>query len=83
VKQPKLLVMEEFFTHMPQADREKISDTLTRAENNWTLIAVTNDPILASKCDRILIMEDGKILEEGSFEQIRKSEHFPKVFKTS
>ncbi len=83
VKQPRLLVMEEFFTHLPQADREKISYALTRPESNWTLIAVTNDPILASKCDRILIMEDGKIIEEGNFEHIRAGEHFLKVFKTA
>ncbi len=83
VKQPRLLVMEEFFTHLPLADREQISHTLTRPESKWTLIAVTNDPTLASKCDRILIMQDGQLLEEGSFEQIRNSEHFPKVFKTA
>lgn len=83
VKQPRLLVMEEFFTHLPQADRERISKTLTGEESNWTMIAVTNDPILASKCDRTLIMKNGKIIDEGTFEEIQESDHFSKVFKTT
>lgn len=82
VYRPQLLVMEEFFINFSQVDREKISSLLTARENNWTLIAVTNDPTLARNCDRILIMQDGQIIAEGDYESIRQGEHFEQVFKT-
>lgn len=83
VKQPRLMVMEEFFTHLSQSDREEISKILTAEESNWSMIAVTNDPILASKCDRTLIMKNGRIIEEGTYEEIQSSAHFTTVFKTT
>ena len=54
---------------------------LTDRKKSWTLVAVTNDPILASRCDRVFVMQDGEIVEEGTFEQIEKSVHFEKILK--
>jgi ABC-type dipeptide/oligopeptide/nickel transport system ATPase component len=44
------------------------------------MITVTDDPVLASHCDRVVIMEKGNIIEQGSFEEIQSSPHFCNVF---
>ena len=79
---PQLLAIEELMANLGYADRILISDLLTDKSQKWTLIAVTDDPVLASRCDRIVLMKEGQIIEEGSFEQIQKSIHFNKIFKT-
>ena len=78
---PQLLAIEEVMANLEYADRIRVADLLTDRAQKWTLVAVTNDPILASRCDRIVLMKGGQIIEEGNYEQIQKSFHFEKIFR--
>jgi ABC-type bacteriocin/lantibiotic exporter with double-glycine peptidase domain len=80
---PKLLAMESFLNNLEQSDRLSIVDFLTSPERPWTLIAVTDDPYLAAKSDRIIIMKDGQIIESGPFDRIQESPHFRRVLKVA
>lgn len=80
---PQLLVLENMTGFMEQSDRDRIATFLTSREHSWTLLASTDDPAFAAHCDRVIIMETGKIVADDSFENIRKSPHFAKVFKTN
>lgn len=62
VIKPKLLLLEDAFEHFEVEERKRIVDFLTSPENIWTMIAVSSDPYLSSKVDRVLIMKEGKIL---------------------
>lgn len=77
---PSLLAIEEPFDFLEKEDRARIADLLTDSPN-CTLVTVTDDALMAAKCDRIIIMQEGRIVEEGSFEKISKSKHFENVFK--
>jgi ABC-type bacteriocin/lantibiotic exporter with double-glycine peptidase domain len=81
--EPKLLAIEEFFSNLDRRDREKIAELLTNPAQPWTLVAVSDDPILAAQCDRILVMQNGTIIESGTFAEIEKSVHYLKIFKTA
>jgi ABC-type bacteriocin/lantibiotic exporter with double-glycine peptidase domain len=83
VSKPKLLAIEELMANLEYKDREQIATLLTRQDQTWTLIAVTDDPLLAARCDKVYIMDKGTIIAEGTFEEIKKTSHFPKVFKIS
>ncbi len=80
---PKLLVLESLFGNLDESDRLKIADFLTAPDKNWTLIAMTDDPIFASKCQRTIILQKGNIIEEGTFDKIQESYHFNKIFKNN
>ena len=81
VAAPQLLAIEELMANIELKDRTRIAELLTDKNQPWTLIAVTDDPILASRCDRIFIMREGEIIEQGTFSEIQKSVHFKNVFK--
>lgn len=81
VTQPQLFTFEEAFSNLESEDKTKMINLLTSKDNNWTLIGVSDDLEFARKCDRIFLLRKGKILEAGSFEEIKKSPHFKKVFK--
>lgn len=83
VSSPRLLAMEEFFSNLEPFDRERIADYLTDKNKNWTLVAVSDDPILAARCDRVVIMDHGKIVEQGPYEKICQSPHFARIFKSN
>ena len=81
ITQPQLITLEEVFTNMETDDKTKMIDLLTDRNHNWTLIGISDDVEFAQKCDRILIMRKGKIIEEGNYEAIKHSAHFKQVFK--
>jgi len=78
---PSLLAMEEMMSNLEQKDRIRISDLLTDDKEAWTLVAVTDDPILAARCDRILVMKDGNIIDDCTYASIKHSVHAKHIFK--
>lgn len=80
---PNLLVMEEPLAGLNFKDRIQIAQYLTDRRQSWTLVCVTEDPVLAALCDRVLILKDGEITLEGSFEVVQKSKDFERVFRSN
>ena len=80
---PKLLVVEEPLRFLDLRDRIRISKLLVDQSMPWSLVTVTEDPILASLCDRVMVMEEGEFIFNGSFDDLRKTEHYDKVLRVS
>lgn len=78
---PLLLTVEGFFSGMEKDDRKLVIDSLTAEDRNWTMLAVSDDPLLAQKCDRIIILQDGQIIASGSYTELKNNTHFRAVFK--
>lgn len=62
-EKPKLIVMDHTMHGLDFEDRKHISSILTDPEAKWTLLAVTSDPLMLSKCDKVVTMEYGKIVD--------------------
>lgn len=63
VHRPKLLLLERALEYIESSERNRIIDFLTDQRNDWTMIAVSDDPYLASRCTRVVTLEDGRIIE--------------------
>jgi len=83
VGKPNLLVMEEPLAALNFKDRLNIAHFLTDKTKPWTLVCVTEDPVLAALCDRVLIMKEGEIIFDGPFEAAQKTKDFDKVFRSN
>lgn len=66
VVNPTLLFADEPTGNLDQQTGETVIDLLFRmnAETNTTLVLVTHDPGLASRCDRVLHMDGGRFERE-------------------
>ncbi|MBK9336913.1 MAG: hypothetical protein IPM98_10120 [Lewinellaceae bacterium] len=62
-------------------DRLRIGRLLTDRSHNWTLICVTADPLLASLCDRVIVLQEGQIVLESGFDDVQKTEHYERIFR--
>lgn len=80
---PKLLVMEEPLGNLNPKDRLLIARLLTRKQQPWTLVNVTTDPMMASLCDRIIVLRQGRIVFDGTFEEVEKTEHYERIFRVN
>jgi ABC-type multidrug transport system fused ATPase/permease subunit len=68
LKEPRLLMIEGFHRMGDKGTRQKIAEYVTAQP--WTLIALSNDPNLASLCDRVVVLNGGQIQVQGTFEDI-------------
>ena len=75
-EKPNLLVTTDFLGGFEKAEKLKLISLLLDKSNGWSLLSVTNDPALLANCDRILLMEKGVVVAEGTFEQMKKNQLF-------
>ncbi len=71
VAKPKLLLLEDAFEYLDQVDRRNIIDFLFSSEHTWTVIASSPDQYIAKVATKIAIMNEGKIVKTGTFEELK------------
>ncbi len=78
---PKLLILESFENYLEPNEYKKIIDDLLDIKNTWTVVAVSNDPYLAQKCDQVYVLKEGSIMVNGPFHKIKEDEYVQQIFK--
>ena len=78
---PKLFIMDKPLQLLEKKDKMLIADFLTDKTKDWTLVVASNDATLAQKCDKIFVMKHGKIIDEGTFDEIKSKEYYDELFE--
>ena len=78
---PSLILLEDHFMQLEKDDTDRIINYLTDKNNPSTVITVTNDPKLASRFDRVLVLNKGEMMDCGSFTLLSQKDWFKKIFK--
>jgi len=68
VRKPRLLVLGSLLEQLEPSIRMKIIYELTDPKQAWTFVIVSNDPVVAEACNRVLVMRKGKILHDDTAE---------------
>lgn len=68
---PRLIVLDDFFQNLDATSRSLILGVLTDRRRPWTVLAVSNDPQLLSAFDRVLVIDQGRVIREGHFDTLR------------
>lgn len=71
VHNPRVLLLEEAFEHLDDRCRFDIIDYFTDKSHDWTLVASTSDPYLLRKVDEVVVLEKGKLIGKGAYEEIK------------
>ncbi|RFC53549.1 peptidase domain-containing ABC transporter [Brumimicrobium aurantiacum] len=70
VDKPKLLLLEYSLEHLNFPDKMKIMDFIYDKSNNWTVIAISKDLEVARKSDNVIIMNEGRITAQGTYDEL-------------
>jgi ABC-type bacteriocin/lantibiotic exporter with double-glycine peptidase domain len=65
VNKPKFVMLSNCFEHLDKNEKLRLMAFLTDKKNSWTLLVISNDPIITSACDREMILERGRIVIEN------------------
>ncbi|MFN0049452.1 MAG: peptidase domain-containing ABC transporter [Cytophagales bacterium] len=77
-EKPKMLVMDdEVFTE--QNEKKQLQRLFFTHQNDWSLVMVTNDPMLLSNSDKVLFLHNGTIYKQGPFTEMLKDDDFAKL----
>lgn len=64
---PRLVLFDDLFMNLLAEDRRRLLSILTDPSRDWTVIAVSHDPVLLEAFDRVIVIRDGSIAADGSF----------------
>ena len=67
---PNLLLLDEPTSSMDQQTEAKVVANLHKYSADKTLIIITHRNALLSICDRVLVIEDGKVIADSTPEQL-------------
>ncbi len=77
-KRPAMLILNDFFNNFSKRERLKLIELVTDHARKWTLIVVSNDPLVMAACDNVLYLENGEQKAYGPFEDLIKKEEILK-----
>lgn len=78
IKDPEILLFDDCLSAVDTETEEEILNNLTRISANKTVIIVSHRVSSAKNADKILVLEDGEILQQGSHEDLVNKEGYYK-----
>lgn len=70
---PKVLVLDDPLSAVDAKTESALIDALDRHCENSTLLLITHRVSAAARCDRILVMEKGRVVEQGRHEVLARA----------
>lgn len=70
VWEPKILILDDPLSAVDAKTEAAILDAIERQAAKRTVLLVTHRVAAASRCDRIVVLDEGRIVEQGTHEQL-------------
>jgi len=71
-EKPKLLILNDFFQALSKKEKMALLAMLNHNDTKRTMIFVSNDPLVMSACERVIILDKGVVKATGPMEQLLK-----------
>ena len=77
---PEILVLDEATSALDNLTEQQIMEDIYKMKGNRTLIMVAHRLDTIRRCDRIIVLDEGRIVGEGSYDElIASNEHFQAI----
>ena len=82
VKNTKIILLDEITSALDNETGAIIKKVIKNIQKEHTIIIVTHELSMIKDCSRILVLEEGKIIDEGTHNDlIKKSKNYKKLYK--
>ncbi len=75
VRRPKILILDEATSALDESSQRLVQAALDNIMKDRTSIVIAHRLSTVEKCDRILVLEGGVLVEEGAFNDLRTKEN--------
>ena len=76
IKKPKILILDDSLSAVDTETEEKILSNINRVSRDMTLVIATHRISSAKNCNKIIILQDGKVIECGSHNSLMKNDGY-------
>jgi ATP-binding cassette subfamily B multidrug efflux pump len=73
VWEPKILVLDDPLSAVDAKTERAILDAIDRQAEKRTVVLVTHRVAAAARCDRIIVLDEGKVIERGTHEELARA----------
>ena len=73
---PKVLVLDEATSSLDVINEKKIMDEIYNTAENMTLIIITHRHKSVSNCDKVYLLDNGKLIDEGKYTDLKNKHPF-------
>jgi ATP-binding cassette subfamily B protein len=70
IKNPKLLLLDDCLSAVDTETEEKILKNLAKVSKNSTTIIVSHRISSAKNADKVIVLEDGKVIQQGTHDEL-------------
>jgi ATP-binding cassette subfamily B protein len=70
VREPKVLVLDDPLSAVDAKTESAILDAVERQALSRTVVLITHRVAAASRCDQIVVLDEGRVLEKGTHEEL-------------
>ena len=81
LKEPKILILDESISNIDKESEDLILNLIQKLKEKMTIILITHRLNTVLQADYIYYLDNKKIAEEGSFEEISKGELFSGIYR--
>ena len=71
-KKPKLILLDDNLSQLATITRKNFLEYLLNKKRGWTVVAVSNDPEFLKMLDRVIVIDKGEIMDEGTYGELSK-----------
>lgn len=76
VRQPQILILDEATSALDTESERMIQDSLEKLGKKYTIIAIAHRLSTIENADKIVVLEGGRLVEEGTHESLLKNEGY-------
>ena len=81
--QPKLLILDEATSSLDNLTEQAVIETINNLDNKITIILIAHRLSTIENCDTIFLLEQGKVVAQGTYQELKKTNHiFKKLSET-
>lgn len=81
LKEPKILILDESISNIDKESEDLILNLIQKLKEKMTIILITHRLNTVLQADYIYYLDNKKVAEEGSFEEISKGKLFSGIYK--
>lgn len=70
LRDPKLLILDEATSALDSISEQQVQAALNNAQHGRTVVVIAHRLSTIRRADRIIVLEDGKVKEEGTWDQL-------------
>lgn len=71
-KKPKLILLDDNLSQLAAITQKKFLEYLLNEKRAWTVVAVSNDPEILNMLERVIVIDKGEIIDEGTYGELSK-----------